>query len=342
MKKLIISALVAFAATLGVARADVSVAWTAPPDSTVYPTGTSVVPIGQASASGSVGGTGLDLALVIDTSGSMGGAGIAAAKAAAIAMINALPESSSSVAIIEFDSSANTVKVLSALSTDKAALITAVNGLLTGGGTTIGAGIAAATAELTGVRHTAGRSQQMVVLSDGVSGNGPGGLTPAQHADAAKAAGVDAIHSVGVPGHSVSQMSGIADGLDNIYGNADDNGVYTSGSLTELVGLFSGTTGNLVGISKVEVTLPDGTTSIVPVDGLGNFAIPGSWLIEDGANVFVATAYDTDGNSATANLTLYGRSTSGSNVPEAGTTFALLGLAVAGMWGARKRLDIRN
>lgn len=341
MKKLIITALVAFAATLGVARADVSVAWTAPPDSTVYPTGTSVTPIGQASASGAVGGTGLDLALVIDTSGSMAGGGIIAARNAAIALINALPEASTSVAIIEFDSVANTVKVLSALSTDKAALITAVNGLAAGGGTVIGAGIAAATAELTGVRHTAGRAQQMVVLSDGVSSSGPGGLTPAQHADLAKAAGVDAIHSVGVPGHSVAQMKDIADGV-NPADPSDDNGVYTSGSLDQLVGLFNGTSGNLVGIQKVEVTLPDGTTSVVPVDGLGNFAIPGNWLIEDGANVFVAKAYDTAGNTASATLTLYGNSPSPTGVPDAGSTFALLGLAFAGVWGARKRLDIRN
>lgn len=54
------------------AMADVSVVWTAPANGTVYPVGTLVNPVGAATATGSIGGTGgLDLALVLDSSGSM-------------------------------------------------------------------------------------------------------------------------------------------------------------------------------------------------------------------------------------------------------------------------------
>jgi Ca-activated chloride channel homolog len=332
IKTKIVSGLLLLAAMAGFkAQADVSVAWTAPPDGSLFAVGAGVIPIGQASASGIVGGTGLDLALVIDTSGSMAGTRIATAKSASIALVNALPLDSSSVAVIEYSSTAGLVKQLSPLTSDKAAIIAAINGLTVGGLTAIGDGIQLAGNELTGVRHTAGRSQQMVVLSDGFNN---AGINPITAANNAVAAGVDQIHTVGVPGHSVTLMRNIAAGPDGIYGTADDYGVYTAGSLAELEGLFSGTGGNLVGISKVEVTMPDGTTQVVPTDGLGNFAAPSSWAIEAGAQTWVATAYDTAGNSAQANLTLYGQR---QGVPDVGSTLVLLGLALTGLGAVSRR-----
>lgn len=310
--------------------ADTSVLWTAPPDGTVFPVGTIVDPTGQASARGVIGGSGIDLALVIDVSGSMAGGGIAAAKSASVALINALPSATTSVTIIRFNSAANTVQQLSPLTTDKATLIAAVNGLTTGGGTSIGSGINVATTELTSVRHTAGRSQQMVVLSDGVSSG-----TPSANADAAATAGIDAIHSVGVPGHNVAQMKAIVDGPDGVFGNTDDYGVYTSGALDDLTALFAGTGGNLVGLDKVEVTLPDGTTSVVPTDGLGNFEIPGTWAIVPGPQTFIAKAYASDGTTDTRTLTLIGQRAS--SVPDVGGTGMLLGLCVGGMMLVRHR-----
>jgi hypothetical protein len=312
-------------------QADVSVAWTSPPDGSTYPVGTMVTPIGQASASGVVGGTGLDLVLVIDESGSMAGAGITAAKAAATALVNALPEPTTSVSVIGFDSSSHTYTLLLGLTSDKATVLSAINTISAGGGTLIGSGIDAATAVLTGASHTAGRSQQMVILSDGFSSG-----DPEVNAVNAIAAGVDAIHSVGIPGHNVSQMQDIVDGPDNIVGNADDYGVYTGADLTQLVALFQGTSGNLVGIDHVDLTLPDGTfIASVAVDGLGNFSAP-QWAIEAGSQTWIATAYDTDGNSASASLELFGQQASG--VPDAGSALSLLGFSLVGLLGFARRM----
>lgn len=310
-------------------RADVSVAWTSPPNNSVYPVGTIVTPIGQASASGIVGGTGLDLALVLDSSGSMGIMESGKTrqqwqKEAAIALVNGLPQDSTSVAVIEFDSDANTIKVLTPLNPSKADVIAAINSVDASGGTTIGAGIDKAAAELTGINHTAGRSQVMVVVSDGDSSG-----TPGENSDAAVTLGVDQIHSVGIPGHSALTMQRIVDGPDDSYGASSDNyGTYTgfdSGDdLNNLIALFSGTGGNLVGIAKVEVTDPNGNTVVVPTDALGNFSAP-AWAIKAGAQTWQAKAYDTAGNTDTDNLTLYGQAT---GVPDGGSTLGLLGIGL--------------
>ena len=147
MKKLLFSSLIA-AGLATVANADVSVAWTAPPNGSGSPVGTCVAPIGQATASGSVGGDGLDLALVLDSSGSMVSVPSGQSKSlqvlqreAAIALVNALPEGTTSVTVIEFDEDANTAQVLTALSSDKAAVIAAINSVDANGGTNIGLGI---------------------------------------------------------------------------------------------------------------------------------------------------------------------------------------------------------
>jgi hypothetical protein len=60
-----------------------------------------------------------------------------------------------------------------------------------------------------------------------------------------------------------------------------------------------------VGIDHVEVELPDGTVITVPTDGLGNFVVP-DWVMELGPNEFIATAFATDGTTASAALTLNG------------------------------------
>jgi uncharacterized protein YegL len=316
--------------------ADVSVAWTAPPDGTTYPVGTLVNPVGAATASGSLGGSGLDLALVLDSSGSMtstqgGKTRQVWQQEAAIGLVNGLPQGSSSVAVVEFDSDANLVRVLTPLVPDKGLVISAINSVDANGGTAIGTGIDLARQELTGVNATAGRTKVMVVISDGESSGNPG-----ENADTARTAGVNQIHSVGIPGHDITTMQEIVDGLDDNFGVTPDNhGTYTgfdsADDLNLLLALFAGTGGTLVGIKSVDVTMPDGTILLGVQDGLGNFTVPevGSWAIQAGANVFVANATADDGATKSATLTLYGEQPSG--VPDFGSTLSMLGLGLFGL-----------
>lgn len=326
-------------------QAATSVTWLSPPDGSSYPTGTAVAPTGQASGVGTVG-AGLDLALVLDSSGSMGGSrtvgGVTKTlqqwqKDAAIALVNSLPTATTSVSIIQFDSSASVYRQLTALepASNKASIIAAINAVDASGGTYIGSGIRVATLELTSARHTAGRAQMMVVMSDGQTSN----LTQTyQYADQAGAAGI-AVHTVGLPGHSASTMRGIADGVDNIVGTADDNGIYTDATnLQTLIDIFGGTGGNLVGLDRVEITMPDGTViASVGIDALGNFTAPLFNLLT-GANTYTATAYGTDGTMASASLTLHGVDNGGgTQVAEPGS-LALLGLGLLGVVGTRRKM----
>jgi Ca-activated chloride channel homolog len=300
----------------GAAQAAVVSSWSAPVNGSSFNVGSAISLTGNANASGIVGGTGLDLALVLDSSGSMsttvsGKTRNQWLKEASVALVNALPQETSSVTVVEFDSNAVTLRQLTSLSTGKAQVISAINSLDASGSTNIPAGIDRGTLELTGSLATPSRAQMMVVVSDGATlGN------PATSAANALLAGVEAVHSVGIPGHVPSTMQAIA---------TAGNGIYTDGSnLTNLINLFNGTGGNLVGIDHLDILMNDGSfLAGYAIDGLGNFSLNAVML--PGVNTFVATAYDTLGNSAAAVLTLYGIN---APVPEP-ATYALMGLGLA-------------
>lgn len=303
--------------------AAVAVSWTGPSPLATYSVGEIVNPFGNANASGIIGGTGLDLALVLDSSGSMstfnsGKSRNAWLEEASTALVNALPVTTS-VAIVDFDDTAKLLQGLTPLSSDSAAVLSAITAIDASGGTAIDAGIDRASTELTGPNHTDGRTQMMVIVSDGESSR----TAAVASATAALGLGVDAIHTVGIPGHNVLTMQSIATAGNGIYTNASD--------LTSLVDLFNGTAGNLVGIDYVDVTMNDGSfISHIAIDGLGNFVLPDATLFF-GANVFTAVAYDTLGNKATAELIL-------TAVPEP-STYAMLGLGLVLVgWANRRRI----
>jgi Ca-activated chloride channel homolog len=320
----VVSATVAMLSA-GAANAGVATSWSTLSGSS-FDVGSIISLSGNANATGLVGGTGLDLALVLDSSGSMAASEGGQSrnlwlKEASIALVNALPQGSTSVSVVDFDSSATTLRPLTPLSTGKGDVVDAINRLNASGGTNIPIGIQRAQLELTGPGATAGRVQMMVVVSDGESEGSPSGA-----AASALTFGVEAVHAVGIPGHSPLTMQGIA---------AAGNGVYTDGSnIANLVSIFNGTGGNLVGIDRVDVLMNDGTLrSNVAIDGLGNFTLSGV-SVQAGANTFVATAYDSLGNRASATLNLVGSVTA---VPEAELHVLMAsGLMLLGVFARRR------
>jgi alpha-tubulin suppressor-like RCC1 family protein/uncharacterized protein YegL len=108
------------------------------------------------------------VSLVIDKSGSMGGARITAAKAAAVQFVQQM-ELNDSAALVTFDSSAYVNKPMTVLTTEavRQQFIDAINAITAGGGTNIAAGLASGNQQLAGAGGS-GASRAILLLSDGL------------------------------------------------------------------------------------------------------------------------------------------------------------------------------
>lgn len=289
-------------------HAATAVSWTSPGDGSSYFVGTNVTSLGQASGSGTIGSDGLHLAVVVDLSGSMGqsatSGGITAPRRIwqrnlVVSLLNSLPVDNTIINLIGFSNNAQPLinfRPLNLGTSIYGSVLTNTN--LYGGGTNIAAGIDLAAFRLnnpTPSLNIDDYTRIQVVFSDGEPGpNVPSAPIAALNA---VAGGVDAIHTITLPGGNTSVMNNIA---------SAGSGTHTDGTdLSTLTAILDDAIGNLVDVDQVNITLPDGTVLLdVPVDALGNFDV--DWTIVPGNNVFTVTAFGTDGSSATATRTLIG------------------------------------
>lgn len=174
----------------------------------------------------------IDLALVIDDSGSMSGSKLTAAKNGAKLLVDKLNSGAFS-ALVSFNSTAERPFDLTAMDeAGQTALQDAIDQLNAGGGTNIGAGIIYGTEELTGdetlfaeTTSPSGNDRDnaqkiMILLSDGLTSN-PAGTTAA--ADLAKAEGIRII-TIAVEGADEAFMENLASSADDFY-TTDDAGL---------------------------------------------------------------------------------------------------------------------
>lgn len=278
-----------------------SVGWLNPANNSVFPVGTMVMPDGQASASGTIGG-GLDIVLALDSSGSMGGQVFSLPgnptlrqlqQDAANALIDALP-AGTRVGVVDFDSNAFVAQGLTAIPGGSASLKSAVAGIDSSGGTDIRDGIEVAANELT-TNGASGSNKQILLISDGDSTQS----TAVAAATAAAAQGIT-VNTVGFPGTNPSTLQAVANAGGGTFTNFSNNA-------QDIIDIFSGAGGGvLVGVSSVEITDPDGNTTAATVNAVGGFKA-GAYNLKAGNNTWKAVAKFTDGSERTAFLTLVGQ-----------------------------------
>lgn len=166
----------------------------------------------------------VDVILVLDRSGSMGGSKIAAAKQAAIQFVNQMG-ANDQVGVVSFN---QTASLNQQLTTDKNSAVTAINGLTASGTTDIADGIVTAETELKSNRHRNNNAPVMIVLSDGRHNNGANLL---QTATTVKNSGIEII-TIGLGTDADEQQLRKVASSDNLYRYApsasDLAGIYQS------------------------------------------------------------------------------------------------------------------
>ncbi|MEF8855736.1 MAG: vWA domain-containing protein, partial [Haloarculaceae archaeon] len=192
---------------------------------------------------GAAGGGEADIVIVMDTSGSMGGSKIASAKTGAKTLVDAVG-SDVRVGLVEFNDQENLVQELS---TDKAAVKGAIDGLTTGGSTNIEGGINGARDILTGTDVSAEVDPTVlgdtntpditVLLSDGspnVDDDSDGSVDPRDEATALKGAGVD-LYTIA---YGVSAGSSLAQLMEDMASEPKEQYAYLAANIDEAEAIF--------------------------------------------------------------------------------------------------------
>jgi uncharacterized protein YegL len=193
-----------------------------------------------------------DIVLVLDRSGSMTGAPLAALKTAANSFVDIIDEATdgtldgviangSRVGVVSF---AGTATLDVALTTDATALKTAINGLAAGGLTNHADAISLAQSTLAGSLPT--NSKQMIIFTDGMSTVGGDGQS---QASAARAAGTE-IFAIGLGSVDVAQLNGWAS-------DPDADHVFIAPSAADLEDIFEAIGAAIVVPAATNVSIVD-------------------------------------------------------------------------------------
>lgn len=173
------------------------------------------------------GRSAVDVALVIDVSGSMANGALDEAKTAAKAFVDTMNLNPDQVTLVAFSSSA---RVVQPLTQDANAIKTQIDSLTASGNTNISDAIAKARSELNSNRRNAGNQPIIVLLTDGQPTVGG---SPVAQANAAKAEGVY-LFTVGLRGEQGLDSNL----LSNIASTPDD--YYETPDASELTEIYNG------------------------------------------------------------------------------------------------------
>ncbi|MBL8231524.1 MAG: VWA domain-containing protein, partial [Bryobacterales bacterium] len=161
----------------------------------------------------------VDVAHVIDCSGSVGGQPFADAKNAAKQFIDRMQLAQDKIAVVSFT---NTGVVRQQLTQTASLAKSAIDALVSGGSTSIAAGINAANTELASVRHTPTAQKVMILMSDGQNTTGS---DPVTAANTAKAAGVRLI-TIGYGTHNAPVLTSLASSPSDYYAAPTGTQIY--------------------------------------------------------------------------------------------------------------------
>ena len=192
----------------------------------------------------------VDVVLVIDRSGSMGGTPLSSEKTAASAFMDSMDSTQDQISVVAFDNSVSLQTLTGTFSTAKSF----VNGINAGGGTDYLPALTAAGNELMSTRAHSGSMKVIVFMSDGVPNESS--ATILAKTTALKASGIQ-IFTIQLGSGDTSLLKSMASsspGTDDHYNNAP--------TATQLAGIYVAIAGALhtpnvvsIGVSDHDLTL---------------------------------------------------------------------------------------